>query len=573
MSKKNNNKPEAAKKPIEAAEEQDTVGAVDLSEAVAEQEAEAQTAAEKAESGSAKKGGFKINKRNLKHGTMSVVLTIVFIAAVVVFNVIVGIVSDRFDTNVDLTSSGVYTLEEVTEEYLRGVEKDITITVLNSESNYEALGDPYKQVNEILKKMQLANPQIRVEYKVLNQNPEYASKFETGEIAANYIVVECDSMNRRKVLKDDLAQAMNYGNESEGYITFDFDSYYEAYMAAYYAGESLNVYDYVYSNIEQDVISALMYCTNDELVRVAFTEGYEELDSGALQSLLSDNGYQIETLNLMKVTEIDPEIDFIVMFAPQVDVDNDNLTKLDKYLDNGGAFGKNLIYFASETQPQTPNIESFLNEWGLSVDYSVVMQSDSNYYYVYDEASMYIPHSHLQQICDTKYAGSAYGDGRYTYGAYMRPVVQLWDGGSKGNIEQEILMQSYDGAFLYPLTEDSDFNLESAEKGIYNDAVMAYKVHSKTQEVTRLAVFGSDMLANSYFMGLTNGNNSKFLINMFNHICGKEEGITITPKSFTTTGFDMTAQQADTLAIVLCIVIPVLVITAGIIIWIRRRHR
>ena len=60
----------------------------------------------------------KFNPRSFKHGTLSVVLTVVFIAAVVVVNVIVGLISERFDTTADLTDDGMYSLEESTEKYL-----------------------------------------------------------------------------------------------------------------------------------------------------------------------------------------------------------------------------------------------------------------------------------------------------------------------------------------------------------------------------------------------------------------------------------------------------------------------
>lgn len=509
----------------------------------------------------------KFNKRNFKHGTMSVILTVVFVAAVILVNVIVGLISERFDTDVDLSDSGMYTLEEDTEAYIAGVDKEVTITVLNSESNFEAAGEPYKQVNELLKKMQLANPLLKLEYKQLDQNPAYASQFTGETIADNYIVVECPLTDQHKILIDN-------DSSGNGYISIDTEAYYNAYYAAYYSGGSFDPYDYVYSNIEQEVVSALMFVTNDDPVRVAFTTGYEEGDSSALQELLDKNGYSVETINLMQVEAIDPEIDFVVVYAPIMDIDNDNLTKLDKFLDNGGAFGKNILYFASAYQSETPNIDAFLADWGMSVERSLVGQSDGNYVFTYyDQESYAYLYGYLQQICDTNYAGSAYNNGLFTYGSNMRPVVQLWEDGARGSIEQEILMQSHDGAFTVPFNADESYEVDAAEVGVYNGAIVAYRVHSNTQEISRLAVFGSEKLAGTMFMSYSNSNNSKFFINMFNNICGRDEGVTITSKSFATTGFDMTSQQADTLAIFLCIVIPVAVIALGIVIWVRRRHR
>ena len=376
----------------------------------------------------------------------------------------------------------------------------------------------------------------------------------------NYIVMQCEELGRYRIITAD------------DYLTVDEEAYYNAYYAAMYGGQSQpNMYDFIYSNIEQEAVSAMMYLANDELVRIAFTEGFGEGNSAALQELLKKNGYEIETVNLTQVDAIDPDVDFVVMFAPVMDVPNDQLTKLDKFLDNNGAFGKTVLYFASAQQPETPNIESFLNEWGLSVGYSVIGQTDANYLMSQNLGYYY----HYQQIADTQYAGSTYGNGLYVYGADMRPVLQIWEGGARGNIEQQVIMTTYDNAFLYPLDREAaeGLTLDSVESGKFNDAVVAYKVHSTSQEVSRLAVFGSDMFAYDLFLGYSNSNNGTFFVNMINNICGREEGITITPKNFSVTGFDMTAKTANIFAVVLCVVIPVAVIVLGIVIWVRRRHR
>lgn len=552
MSKKDTNKIQLEKTENTVPEQENIVGAPDLEAVVAAEE----------EKKSAATGAVPVkrfNIRNFKRGTLAVVLTVVFVAALVLVNIIVGILSDRFNTTADLTTGGMYTIDEKTENFVKELDHDVTITVLNSESNFEAMGTVYKQINEILKKLEVATDHITLDYLIPDQNPGFSSRFTSlGEtIEDNYIVIECPEMNRYRIIT------------ANDYVTIDQEAYYEAYYAAYYSGGSFNEGDFIYSNIEQEAISAMMYVANDELVRVAFTEGYGELDSTGLSELLKKNGYEVSTINLTQVDEIDPTLDFIIMFAPTMDVDNEHLTKLDKFLDNGGKFGKNMIYFASAQQPQTPNIEAFLNDWGMSVGYSVIGQTNTSY--LMSSAMGY--YAHYQNILDTNYAGSTYGNGLYTYGMDMRPVIQIWDGGTKGNVEQEIIMQSYDNAFLYPLDTDGDFTLDKAEKGAFNDAIVAYRVHSTSQEVSRLAVFGSDMLANPYFMEYGNSNNGTFLVNMFNYICGREEGITITPKSFAVTGFDMNAGTANTLAVILCIVIPVIVIVLGIVIWVRRRHR
>lgn len=518
---------------------------ISVSAETAETAATAETA-EKPEKPAKQKRKF--NARSFKHGTMAVVFTVVFIAAVVVVNVIVGLISERFDTTADLTDAGIYSLSESTEKYLsEQLSGDVTVTVLKPEKEFEEQGENYKQINEILKKMSMASGHVTVNYLDLDQNPNYTSQFTGETLQENYIVVESAATGRHRIISP-----------------YDYFSFNEQYLQYY------NYYVVEGSNIEQEAVSAMMYVSNDDLIRVAFTEGYGEEDSTALQTLLTKNGYSVETVNLVNVSEIDPEIDIVVMYGPGMDVDNANLTKLDKFLDNGAQFGKTMMYFASAQQPQTPNIDSFLSEWGLSVGYSVIGQSDENYL-----ISNYTAYAHLQQISDTEYAGTAYGNSLYTFGADLRPVIQIWDGGSRGTVETQVLMTTYDKAFLYPLDlgDDEKFSYDEAESGVFNDAVVAYKVHSDTQELSRLAVFGSTQLSSSTFMSLSNANNQDFFINMFNYITGKEDTITIKTKAFTNVTFDMNAQTANVLAVVLCIVIPVVVIVLGIVIWVRRRHR
>lgn len=485
----------------------------------------------------------KFNVRSFKHGSMSVVLTVVFIAAVVVVNIIVGLISERFNTTADLTNTGLYTLEEKTEDYLANtLDTDITLTVLRTEKDFEEQSTAYKQINELLKKMEMTGGHIRINYLDLDQNPNYTSQFKGETLSANYIVVECEKTGRHKILSP-----------------YDYFSFNQSYLQTYgqYVVEG--------SNIEQEAVSAMLAVSNEDVIRVAFTEGYGESDSTALQNLLSKNGYEIETINLTTTDAIDPDIDFVIMYAPSIDPDASQLSKLDNYLDNGGAYGKNVFYFASTTQPETPNVESFLNDWGVSVGYDRIGQSDANY--LISSMTLF---AHLQQISDTEYTSGVLGSSLYTLGADLRPVYVL----DRSSNDREVLMTTYDNAFLYPLGVglDENFNIDTAESGTFNDIVMSSHVHTNGAK-SRLCVVGSVQLSGDSFLSYNNANNPELFLGIFNNISGKDDGITIKTKTFSNVTFEMNAATANTLAVVLCIVIPVLVIVLGIVIWVRRRHR
>ena len=486
-----------------------------------------------------KKKNTPKNTARFRREALSAAFTILFIAAVVVVNVIVWTISDRIDTSADLTVAAIFSLDEATENYLESsLDTDVQITVLNTEKEFEDQDGSYKQVSEILKKMAMLNDHISVRYLNVDQNPNYTSKFKGETLAANYIVFECEKTDRHRIISP-----YDYFSFNQGYL-----QYYNRYVV-----ES--------SNIEQAAVSALMYTTSERLIRVAFTEGYRESEgSEALKQLLSNSGYEVETLPLNTTPEISSDIDFVVIFAPLIDIDKDQLAKLDKFLDNNGSYGKNVIYFASTEQPKTPNIDEFLSDWGLAVGYEVIGQSDENY--MLSAATAY---AHLQSICDTDYTKNVYGTRLLTYGIEQRPVYAL-DGSSN---ERTVLMKSFDGAFVYPLDseEQNNFNYDSAERGEYNDVIVSQRSGS------RVCAVGSDLLASSVMMSYSNSSNADFFVGMWDYISGREQGVTIKPKSLVPAVFDMSVKTANTLSVILCVVVPVGVIALGIVIWIRRRHR
>lgn len=480
-----------------------------------------------------------LNKRKLKHGAVSAAFTVLFVSAVIVLNVIVGVISERVNTSADLTTVGLYTLDDSTEKFLGTLESDVSITVLNSEKTFEGQDSSYKQVNEILNKMRMECGHIKLDYLNIDQNPNYTAKFRGETLSENYIVFESEKTGRHRIVSP-----TDYFNYNQAYLQYGM-----------YVPES--------SNIEQEAVSSMMYVTSDKVFRVAFTEGYGEADSSALQSLFSKNGYDVEKLTLNTTPEIDEDIDYVVLFAPSMDYDKEQLAKLDKFLDNDGKFGKNVLYFASTQQPKTPNIDEFLKDRGLEVGFEVVGQTDSNYL-----ISSETPFVHLQQLCDTEYTKNVYGGKLFTYGMYLRPVNILDDE------ECEVLLKSYDKSFLYPMDreESENFDIANAENGEFNAAVISKKTAENGGE-SRVCVFGSELLASTLSMSYGNSNNAEFLVGILDSTSGREQGITVKAKNLIPATFEVNVKTANVLSVVLCIVIPVAVIVFGIVIWIRRRHR
>lgn len=475
------------------------------------------------------------NPQKLKHKTVSIIVTISFIVVVVLLNVIVGIISDSVNITADLSANGVYTLDSQTENYMKSVlNSDVTVTVLSSEKTFES-DKNNRQVSEILKEMARLNDHIKLNYLDLNQNPNYTSRFKGETLAANYIVVESEKNNRHRIITPQDYFGINDDQAAAYY-------YYYGIVGGYY--------------IEQETLSAMIYATDEKLVKVAFTEGYSECDSSALRNLLTKNGYEVETVNLT-TSEIPADVDIAVVFAPTIDIDSAQLEKLDTFLENDG---KTVFYFASTLQPETPNIEEFLSDWGLSVGYSVIGQHDAQY--LMSSITLY---AHLQQVFDTDYTHSSYGKNLYMPGADLRPIIMT----DRSGITLTPLVKTYDKAFLYPLNlgENERFDTDKAEDGVFNDIVISDNGKGKVCAV------GSESFTGSILTSYSNSVNADLFIELFGSVSGKAETITINPKQSTAITFEMSASTAQVLAIVLCIAIPIVVIAFGIGVWIYRRHK
>lgn len=475
------------------------------------------------------------NPRKLKHGAVSLIVTISFIAAVVLLNVIVGIISERVNITADLSADSVYTLDKQTEQYVKTVlNSDVAITVLSSEKTFESEKNN-RQVSEILKEMARLNSHIKLNYLDLNQNPNYTSRFKGETLAANYIVVESEKNNRHRII----TPQDYFGIEDDQAAAY---YYYYGIIGGYY--------------IEQEALSAMIYTTEEKLVKVVFTEGYGERDSSTLQNLLTENGFEVETVNLI-TSEIPEDADVAVLFAPTIDIDSAQLKKLDKFLEYDG---KTVFYFASTLQPETPNIEMFLSDWGLSAGYSVIGQNDARY--LMSSITLY---AHLQQVCDTKYTHSAYGKNLYMPGADLRPIITSDHAG----ITSVPLVKTYDKAFLYPLNlgENDPFDSDKAESGEFNDIVISDNGKSKVCAV------GSESFTGSVLTSYSNSVNADLFVELFGSVSGKSEGIMVNPKQSTAITFEMSAETANTLAVVLCIAFPAVIIALGIGVWIYRRHK
>ena len=300
------------------------------------------------------------NNRKLRIGTTATAITAVVVAVVVLLNIVCGLIADRFPWTLDLTAEKTFTLSEESITVAKSVKKDVEIDVLLSETYFsnpnlgsDELNIVFRQFYLFTKEYQnLSGGHVKVNYVDLVTNPllgtEYTQKYEAS---SGDIVFRCGDQHRLISVED------LYEQETDGYT-----------------------YSYIYSLVEEKLISNITSITSDKKITVAFLTGHGEDETiiTSLSSLYQLNGYYTQTIDLSTAAELDPTTEAIVIVGPTQDYAN-QIEPLQKWLINDGKRGHHLFVYLNPEGENTTLI-SFLKDYGIEVIDNVVVETDTNSY-------------------------------------------------------------------------------------------------------------------------------------------------------------------------------------------------
>ena len=482
--------------------------------------------------------------RRFKHGTLATVMSVGLVAVVVLVNVIFSMLADRFPMDVDLTSDSIFEVTDETIDYLKNLDQKVTVTVLAKEEEFAGNNDYYTQANEVIQKYAKYSSNVTITYMDLYSNPDFVNKYPKESLYTGYIIVECG--DRYQVLTAyDLFNTQTDSTYGSTYITS--------------------------SRAEEAMTSAIMNVTNADPPTVAVLTGNGVTDVSAYTDILETNGYVVTEVDML-TGEIDQETDMVILAAPLTDLSEDVLTKLDTFLDNDGRFGKNLMYFASASQPELPNLEEFLEEWGIVVGDGYLVETDSSRTYAMG------PIYTVQEYGDEDFTDTLSSTDYPVLMFASRPLSSAFgESGTSSNRSTSVLLSTYDSAAVVPsdLTEDSDWSLDTAETDSYATIMVGQrlKYDGTTPLISRVIAFGSVECVDDSFLSYTAINNGDYTLNVANVVCDKDDGISIVPKTVGAKNLGITEQEANVIGSFFEFVIPVLVLIAGSVIWLRRRNR
>lgn len=474
--------------------------------------------------------------KKVKSAGISMLVTVVFLAVVVLANVVLSMLLEKLPS-IDLTENGIYQLTEDSVQVMERVDRPVEMIVCYGEEELKST-EYGRQTYEILKGYDRLNSQITLRFADLLREPELSAQYADYGVTNGNIVIR--SQNRVKVvsLNDCIETEVDYAN-----------------------------YTYLYkSRAEQVLTSAILYVTDDSVVTASILTGHAEAGCRDMVNYLRENNYMVLEQNI-STEEIDSQAQMVLLLAPTTDYSTQELEKLDRFLDNGGMFGRTLIYVASHEQPTLPGLESFLAEWGIGVGSGLVVETESTNVYDqhgfmfgvrYEDAAV----PYLEQMKDASMPFLGY---------YCRPLSVLWE--EKDNRSASYLLGTGESCTLYPLGE-TYFNPEEQEKGAYGIAVLGdrLKYEGTTAHRSYVAAFGSAAMFSSSQIVSSNFGNKDFTVSLLNTLAGKRNGISIPSVGFTYEKLQFARADYTTVSALLGTVLPVMVFLTGVVVWLRRRR-
>lgn len=510
-----------------------------------------------------KKVNFK-NNRKLRIGTTATAVTVAVVAVIVLFNVVVGILNDRYPLSMDLTSDKSFTLSEESHAVAEKVTKEVTITMFADKSLFENPDTGYSETDTLFRQFyeftndynSLTGGLVTTEYIDLDANPTLESVYSEYNVTAGSILFRCGDQWRTITLND-LYQE-EYG-----------DDYYYTYETT------------IYSLVEQKLATNINAVCGGKTVALTFLTGHGENQTyvSTLQELYEMNGYVIETTDFATATEISPDTGALVIVAPSEDYSTEEITRLRAWLKNDGNRERDLFVYCNYAA-KCPNLYEFLEvDYGITVTDNLIWETDENnipmsYYGSY-------PYSPLTTVSSTDLTKEV-----NTSDTVIMPLtLQLLTAEGTDTTESYLTNHS---VVTFPETamlvtteamQAEDATVDSivkTEAESYPVIGMAYAYdyeYNDDNEQVGNYVFVSGSYRILDYITTAQYANEELVLSPMRAACSLGDTTAISAKSLTAETLSFDALTANILGLgVLTVGVPVILVILALVVFIRRRH-
>ncbi len=482
------------------------------------------------------KSSFKTT--TFKMGGYSVLLTAIVIVLVVIVNIVVGAMPSSI-TGIDTTSEELFTISGQTKDIVDSLEEEVNLYYIAEEGNEQAV------VEELLEKYDDLSDKVTVKQIDPAVDPGFTAAYTDGAMTSNSVIVE--SEKRFKIV------------DYNDIIVTEYD-----YSTYYTTGSVGETYSFAGENA---ITGAIDYVTSDDLPTIYNLIGHGESTlTDTMKGYINTDNIEINDLSLISESTIPEDADAILINTPTSDISADEADIIIEYLEDGG---KLMLVTGFSYDPDTAKELSFKNlmsvtkTYGCTLEEGIVCEEDSSHFY---QAQTYL----LPDIGSHEITAPMIENGSYV----LAPIAQGINISDdiRGSVTVTKLLTTSDNSYA-----EQDITSSSTSKGDEDKGgpfTLAVAIEEEYDDVnTKIVWMSCSYILDDSMDSYVSGGNSDFFRNSLAWLAGREDSISIRAKSLSSSALTVPANSAYITMAITIIVLPLSIIIAGLIIWLRRRKR
>ncbi|MBP3706314.1 MAG: Gldg family protein [Clostridia bacterium] len=507
-----------------------------------------------------------INKILIKHGIYSVAITAVFLAVVIAFNWLFVSLSEKYHWEIDMTPDKIHSMDKNNIKYLKSLDEEINIIVVAADKTEYAqvmsswvpkeyqvyYGDEYySQTANIVEKYSKYNDKINVQF-IDSQSTEFT------QINSKY--------SELNITYGDILVTHSLSQDEERIKKLTFDDIYN------YSAEEYSSYSYVTSNnIENALTNAITYVISGEAKKAVLLTGHSANDNTSNYiNLLNLNGYEVEINDDKLVSSIPADANIVAVLSASVDFYESELNVISQFLDNEGKLGKGFIYFADASSPQLPNLNAFMEEWGIQFKDGILFEND-------DAERSPNDASQLNMTLGTTLDTTGMKNGRFA-AAYNVPMLTEDPDDSGTQYEVKNIVVTNDTAVIAPIGAANSWKPENEDNvGQYVGAAVCEKLSydvDNNRQTSYVVAFSSVQFIQSPLAEFESSDNKDVVLYCTDLAANVTEGeVKFLTKTITTESYmnDVTVNGVKGIRAIFMIILPLATLALGVYVYIRRR--
>ncbi|MBR5137778.1 MAG: Gldg family protein [Clostridia bacterium] len=486
----------------------------------------------------------KRNNRLVKNAGYSLVVSAIVLAVVILLNVLVNAIPVQY-TRFDMTRTGLYTAtSKETEECLALLDQDIKLYYLCSSGQEDITVKTFVE--------NYATLSSHFEFKVIDPvvYPNFASNYDIENITSNTLIVVNENLlddkgkplfyvisgGEHSSLTEDDLQNGAVASEFYGWAQ-DINAYYSG-VTAYYPATFMG---------EQKMAQAINYVTNEEWPQVYVLAGHGEKKVDYFYDAISNDIIKFNSLTLG--AEIPEDCRMILVFEPSLDLTQQEYELLLQYANDGGDI---MFVMARSTESKLENFAKLFENYGFAIDFDhYVNEISPSKQYNDDYPFIFYPTLGEDIAFETI---NKKGIKFMSY--YSMPIVELES--HRSSIEFNKICNTTTG---YLAQWDDEF----PDKNTTEYITGAHIVEKYDDVETNIYVFTGVVSDKSY--------NYLAFSDILKEICDVTLAIEIESVDLAYDQLDLLQSEVSFWSTVVQIVIPAVVLVAGIIVFVIRRRK